>query len=690
MYNYDKVKQKEAEILNNINDLEYRLWLLQGEINQALQSVSQFDAVDRNRLNHMEAEICYLQEQVARLKGFGQPSPSGQQFPFAGSLPYGQPLPPPGQPQSFATPKKKDLEKTLGTGIMGIVASVLIFISIIIFGGLLLPYLTDVVMAAVMFLLSFILFGAGYILLRRDSRNKFHISLCACGTTAVCVSLFVTRLYFGLIKDGVFLALIVLWLGLTAYICRKYQNFIFRIIGEIGILLTLHLGMVNLATGEMTGGSWFMFCILLSVFGCSTFLFNRIIPAVSYEKNGFSHSVRSIVFILLCVVFAKKGDPGIGIYAGVAFVTAYLLLEVYMSYRDALHDGCLFYCLISVDSLICCAIFCKTFLVESVLPYYLTAILLAVFFEIKRSKNSMFGSCIVCLLFLWSGWAWLHAGIFYTILVMLPLFAYGYFKKSVIPLYIGLFSMTAILAADITVLSMFLLWAVPFVCFVVLARFLKNQIFTAVGYLFLMFCGGVVFFKLLRGLGFAVEERWIIAFLAAAVMHILLIRAKAFAEEGMIFEIAAAGMNLCLMFWSGWAVYQEYLNVLTMSAMLGLYTMNTVNLLKKSENFGYYIGLKYTVFMIMLVDAHFELSMLLSVLMLLSGAGSITFGFYKNYKSFRIYGLILSMVSVFKLILFDVSGKSALYNAAGFLVCGLICFGISFLYNKIENRVKRK
>ena len=173
-------------------------------------------------------------------------------------------------------------------------------------------------------------------------------------------------------------------------------------------------------------------------------------------------------------------------------------------------------------------------------------------------------------------------------------------------------------------------------------------------------------------------------------MHILLIRAKAFAEEGMVFEIAAAGMNLCLMFWSGWAVYQEYLNVLTMSAMLGLYTMNTVNLLKKSENFGYYIGLKYTVFMIMLVDAHFELSMLLSVLMLLSGAGSITFGFYKNYKSFRIYGLILSMVSVFKLILFDVSGKSALYNAAGFLVCGLICFGISFLYNKIENRVKRK
>ena len=76
--------------------------------------------------------------------------------------------------------------------------------------------------------------------------------------------------------------------------------------------------------------------------------------------------------------------------------------------------------------------------------------------------------------------------------------------------------------------------------------------------------------------------------------------------------------------------------------------------------------------------------------MLLFAAGSIVFGFYKNYKSFRVYGLILSMVSIFKLVLFDVTNKSALYNAVGFLVCGLICFGISFLYNKIENRVKKK
>ena len=143
---------------------------------------------------------------------------------------------------------------------MGIVASVLIFISIIIFGGLLLPYLTNIIMTAVMFLLSFVLFGAGYWLLRKNPKNKFHISLCACGVTAICVSLFVTRLYFALINDAAFLLLIAVWLALTACVCRKYQHYIFRIIGEIGIFFTLCLGSARLTMAEMTESGWFMFC----------------------------------------------------------------------------------------------------------------------------------------------------------------------------------------------------------------------------------------------------------------------------------------------------------------------------------------------------------------------------------------------------------------------------------------------
>lgn len=721
--------------LDNLNDLEYRLWQLQGEVNRAMQDLGKADSMDINRLDHMESEISYLQRQVAALKNVGRenslssaqsrafgesrqapcgqsvlqqggqfygqspsqpgPLPYGQPQPVQGRLPgqvplpYGRPLPQ-GNPVPSGASGEKDLEKTLGKGIMGIIASVLIFISIIIFGSLLLPYLTDVVMTVMMFLFSFLLFGAGYLLLRKNPGNKFNISLCACGATAICVSLFVTRLYFALINDLAFLLFIALWLALMACVCRKYQNLIFRIIGEIGVFLTVCLGTVRFVRTDMADGEWFMFCMLLFVYGCSTLLLDRIIRCGSYEKNAFFHSIRTVVLLLALIVFVGNTEAAIGTYAGFAVSTVCFAAELYRSFREELQDGCLFYCLMSVDFLAYCTILCGVFRLESFWPYYVAAVLLAVAFEMRQTKNSTVGNVIACLLFWWSGWAWLHAGAFYAAAVVLPLFAYGYVRKNRIPLYIGLFGILGVIGADITVPGFVLLWAVPFVCFVVLARAAKDQVFTAIGYPLYMLCGAGTLSALLHGLGFEWEEKAILVFLAFAVVHMLLIRLRAFAEDGTGFEIVAAVMTISLMLCASWAVYQEYLNVCSMVVLAALCTMNTVNLLRRSEHFGYYIGLKYTVCMILLVDAHFDLSMLISVLMLLFAAGSIAFGFYKSYRSFRIYGLILSMVSVFKLVLFDVSNKSTVYNAVGFLVCGLICFGISFLYNKIENRVAKK
>lgn len=53
------------------------------------------------------------------------------------------------------TSLQRDLEKIVGKSLMGIVASVLIFISLILFATLLLPYFNDAVKMAVMYLLSF-------------------------------------------------------------------------------------------------------------------------------------------------------------------------------------------------------------------------------------------------------------------------------------------------------------------------------------------------------------------------------------------------------------------------------------------------------------------------------------------------------------------------------------------------------
>lgn len=576
--------------MNNINDLEYRLWLLQGEVNQAIQNAGRPDYADLERLNHMEAEICYLQQQVAGLKvlkqemqqpgqamppqQYGWPQPPVQPLPLRNGqpLPTGYPLPmPQGQVLPSGTSKKKDLEKTLGTGIMGIVASVLVFISIIIFGGLLLSYLTDAVMTAIMFLLSFLLLGTGCFLLRKNPKNKFNLSLCACGATAVCVSLFVTRLYFALIHDGMFLGLIAVWLALTVWLCIKYKNYIFQIIGELGVFLTMCLGTVRLAAADMVAGSWFMFCALLFVFGCSTFLFNHFIPKSSYEKNGFSHVIRTFVWILLFIVFSGKRDPGIGVYVGFAAVSVFWLFEIYMSYKEILENGCLFYGLTGFNALMYCAVLCRVFGQESFLPYYVAAILLAGFFEVKKSKYGVFGNIVACLIFLGSGWGWLHGSIFYAVLVMLPLFAYGYAKKNTAAVYIGLFCIIGIFRTDMTVPAFLLLWAVPFLCFTILARRLKEKMLAAVGYPVFMACGAGVFGELFQQFDVPAGERVILVFLVLAVMHILIVKCRAFEEDGREFEVAAGAISVCLMLYGAYAVYQEYLNGFTMLVMAVLF-----------------------------------------------------------------------------------------------------------------------
>lgn len=67
---------------------------------------------------------------------------------------------------------------------------------------------------------------------------------------------------------------------------------------------------------------------------------------------------------------------------------------------------------------------------------------------------------------------------------------------------------------------------------------------------------------------------------------------------------------------------------------------------------------------------------------------SIVAGFGIQVKSLRIYGLVLSMVSVFKLLLIDIAYGGLLQLAAGFFVSGLLCFAISMIYNMIDKKFK--
>ena len=79
-----------------------------------------------------------------------------------------------------------------------------------------------------------------------------------------------------------------------------------------------------------------------------------------------------------------------------------------------------------------------------------------------------------------------------------------------------------------------------------------------------------------------------------------------------------------------------------------------------------------------------------SIVYLIISIICVVAGFKISNKSVRLYGLILSMLSIAKLILIDISYSNTLMRAFSFLICGLLCFGISLIYNHIDKQQKAK
>ncbi|MBO4785260.1 MAG: hypothetical protein J5521_11050, partial [Lachnospiraceae bacterium] len=69
--------------------------------------------------------------------------------------------------------------------------------------------------------------------------------------------------------------------------------------------------------------------------------------------------------------------------------------------------------------------------------------------------------------------------------------------------------------------------------------------------------------------------------------------------------------------------------------------------------------------------------------------GCIVLGFATKMKGIRIYGLIISMIMIFKLSLIDFEKSSVLAYSLSFLIAGISCLIISMLYHFVNAAVEK-
>lgn len=135
-------------------------------------------------------------------------------------------------------------------------------------------------------------------------------------------------------------------------------------------------------------------------------------------------------------------------------------------------------------------------------------------------------------------------------------------------------------------------------------------------------------------------------------------------------------------------------NILLTLTVLCLALLQSANIMlyyKNNSIAQVWLGLKYLIlaWVILFANSNLEFtSVYVSITGLSLALLSIAAGFKLKLKGLRLYGLILTILMVLKFIAVDLNQENSITRVAMLMVGGIICFGISVLYNRLENSLR--
>lgn len=602
--------------------------------------------------------------------------------------------------------KKKDLENVIGQSWMGIFASVLIFISLILFATVLAPLLTDTIKMAAMYVTSIGFTAFGLIKLQKQ-KNRTYLAISSCGVGAIYISLLLSHLYFGAIGYIALYVLILVWAVFVCYL-SKLRDQVFQIIGQFGISIALLFGDI-LCLQTQDSMKLFMlslfFVLTASVFYVSNF-------RKEFHKNIVNHIFNcfNVIQLWRCLSSMTDTDNFI-ILAGMVMVL-FLVAQFYFFLISEMKENYVSFSIFTVINTTLLALF----LSETIQPQdicngicFIIGCILLITVDRKYNKKKNAGKNILqiySILFMWMSVSpiTIFPEPINLVFLMLLFLLLGYLREQEIYKY-GSLVIFCLYWFSTTTISYFCLGLLYWAVLVYFMYTKKEQytitcklIFYIVGLLFL----GDKLSSILRNVDW--DVKWDLAqttsLVVMGVLNVLAMKSmfiKNFRtlqeEKGSV--IVTYIINAIFMAWNLSAIMevdnQVCHCVLILLAIL-LFVANTKNLIAKKEGLvsGIYIGIKLTVLLITILSSFDAANYVISVSSFLFAIVSIVVGFRLHLKAFRIYGLILSMLSVIKLIMIDIRYDNTLGHALSFFVSGILCFTISMIYNVIDKKMKEE
>jgi uncharacterized membrane protein len=126
--------------------------------------------------------------------------------------------------------------------------------------------------------------------------------------------------------------------------------------------------------------------------------------------------------------------------------------------------------------------------------------------------------------------------------------------------------------------------------------------------------------------------------------------------------------------------------------LVALACLNLKRFLRDKNNYtGHvYSGVKFTLIVWIILDSANAASAVISIGCFLVAIACIVTGFVIKLEKLRVYGLVLSMICIVKLVMIDIAYSNTLGHAISFFISGLLCFTISAIYNYVGKKMKEE
>lgn len=631
--------------------------------------------------------------------------------------------------------RPKDGEAVVGKYLIGTLSAILIFVACASFASLVWDQISDVLKLSLMVGISGLISAAGFWLVK-NKRSPIAAVTLGIGAGSLFISILSANLAFSLIGDHITLLLAGLWAVSFLMASRGTELYFLTVIAYIGSLVTLLFG-----TTLMEGDSdlflltVFALCIAivmavtswkgrplyrqlntsLSMFSFSVLLFASLMDGFSSVEKMLGQYYTQVALVLILYVLLNllykllDQTKALPVYLIPSFLMSILSLftllylsETYFNWTTVTCYWVFFF--IHLLELLFSRVFLKA--IDKPLTIFYSIILtLNYMFIGGELYNSPAGIVIIGLGLLLSdrllkkktSELWVMTLIIVDALLLLigP-------KDYLICAFIGLagVSMTYfILKEEVErqktkhgeILKIMGLIIFVFTCFSVSYTAgellhvdrLSGHLSTAIGY---FLSASLVIFLIAKG--YAKGEK-----LSIDTSEELALKP----EKRLKFAI-----HVVLIFLYGLGLLEvkasDLLSVqllMTFSVLAVALTQTRELLLRENKDnliSGLWIVMKYLLLTWTVIWSYFDYgidSVIYSVLGIAVAIISILVGFKLRVKSVRLYGLVLTLLMVAKFILVDLSQENSMTRVLALIVGGVLCFVISYIYNKVSTSLEK-